>query len=97
MSKDRTGRFSENLNRTIRRFLMVQRLGNGESDKFNKTMIDLANHYDKLVNEFGNNVKSSQQSNILTRKKRLEILTQYIDIKKKKLYFRFWLWNRFSL
>jgi len=53
------------------------------SDKFNKTMIDLANHYDKLVNEFGNNVKSSQQSNILTRKKRLEILTQYIDIKKK--------------
>ena len=43
------------------------------SDKFNKTINDLANHYDKLVKKFGNNVKSSQQSTASSRKKRLEI------------------------
>ena len=53
------------------------------SDKFNKTINDLANHYDKLVKKFGNNVKSSQQSTLATRKKRLENLIQYLDIKKK--------------
>ena len=53
------------------------------SDKFNKTINDLANHYDKLVKKFGNNVKSSQQSTLATRKKRLENLIQYLDIKKQ--------------
>ena len=52
-------------------------------EKFTKTINDLANHYDKLVKKFGNSVRSSQQSTIATRKKRLEILIQYLDIKKK--------------
>ena len=56
------------------------------SDKFNKTINDLANHYDKLVKKFGNNVKSSQQSTLATRKKRLENFIQYLDIKKKILF-----------
>ena len=55
-------------------------------EKFTKTINDLANHYDKLVKKFGNNVRSSQQSTIATRKKRLEILIQYLDIKKKILF-----------
>jgi SAM-dependent methyltransferase len=53
------------------------------NEKFDKTINDLAIHYDKLVKKFGNNVKSSQQSTITTRKKRLDILLQYVDIKKK--------------
>ena len=56
------------------------------NEKFDKTINDLAIHYDKLVKKFGNNVKSSQQSTITTRKKRLDILLQYVDIKKKILF-----------
>ena len=51
--------------------------------QFDKTIDDLATHYDQLVKKFGNNVRSSQQSTAASRKKRLEILIQYLDIKKK--------------
>ena len=53
------------------------------SNQFDKSINDLANHYDRLVKKFGNNVKSSQQSTILTRKKRLKILIQNLNLKKK--------------
>lgn len=52
------------------------------NEKFDKTINDLAFHYDTLVKKFGNDVKSSQQSTITTRKRRLDILLQYVDIKK---------------
>lgn len=52
------------------------------NDSFNKIEADLASHYNKLVKRFGNSVKSSQQSSIKSRKKRLEILLKYIDLKK---------------
>lgn len=50
---------------------------------FDKTISDLSNHYDDLVKKFGNDVKSSQQSSEITRKKRLENLIKYLDLKKK--------------
>ncbi len=51
-------------------------------DKFKKIETDLASHYNELVKKFGKNVKSSQQSTKASRKKRLQILLKYIDIKK---------------
>ena len=57
--------------------------------QFDKTVDDLSNHYDQLVKKIGNHVKSSQQSTEQTRKKRLEILIQYLDIKKKSSILNF--------
>ena len=51
-------------------------------DKFKKVETDLASHYNELVKKFGKNVKSSQQSTKTSRKKRLQILLKYIDLKK---------------
>lgn len=49
---------------------------------FNKTFSKLSKHYDDLFEKYGDNVKSSQQSNNLTRKRRLKILTQEIKLSK---------------
>ena len=42
----------------------------------------LSKHYDSLVKKYGNNVKSSQQSNKKTRDNRLNHLVKYMEFKK---------------
>ena len=54
-----------------------------KNKKFSSTIDQLSVHYDLLVRKFGDDVKSSQQSNNETREKRLIQLTKYIEIKKK--------------
>ena len=48
-----------------------------------KTFLKLSNHYDNLFERHGDSVKSSQQSDKITRDKRLKILTQNLDLNKK--------------
>jgi len=53
-----------------------------KNKKFSSTIDQLSVHYNILVKKFGDDVKSSQQSNNETREKRLIQLTKYIEIKK---------------
>jgi len=46
---------------------------------FQNTIVNLSKHYDDLVERYGNNVKSSQQSNKKTRDIRMLNLVKYID------------------
>jgi len=48
-----------------------------------KTFLKLSKHYDNLFERYGDSVKSSQQSDKITRDKRLKILTQNLDLNKK--------------
>ncbi len=50
---------------------------------FQNTIANLSKHYDDLVEKYGNNVKSSQQSNKKTRDTRLLNLIKYVNLKKK--------------
>ncbi len=50
---------------------------------FQNTIVNLSKHYDDLVERYGNNVKSSQQSNKKTRDIRMLNLVKYIDLKRK--------------
>ena len=53
-----------------------------KNKKFSSTIDQLSVHYNILVKKFGDDVKSSQQSNNETREKRLIQLTKYIEIKR---------------
>ena len=50
---------------------------------FLKTTKYLSNHYDKLVEKFGHDVRSSQQSSKITRDMRLFHIIKHIDMNKK--------------
>ena len=53
-----------------------------KNKKFTSTINQLSVHYDLLIKKFGDDVRSSQQSNKETREKRLIQLTKYIEIQK---------------
>lgn len=53
-----------------------------KNKNFSSTINQLSVHYDLLIKKFGDDVRSSQQSNKETREKRLIQLTKYIEIQK---------------